>query len=156
MLQRIQTLFLLVVTLASIALFFVPIAGFLSDFFYLKFYIYDIKNLTPDSELQFGFMSILPLLLLNLGIIALSLIAIFRYKNRMGQIRLVRLNMLLNMLLLVAVFVFYPYLLLNNVAMDTEYEAGAYIPVINMLFLFLANRYILKDEKLVRSVDRLR
>jgi hypothetical protein len=38
----------------------------------------------------------------------------------------------------------------------SEFEIGAYIPIINLLFLFLANRSILKDEKLVRSVDRLR
>ena len=156
MLQRIQTVFLLLVALTSLALFFLPMAGFLSDLFYLKLYLYQIKNLTPDSALQFGLLSILPLLLINAGILGLTIVTILGYKNRKKQMRMVRLNLLLNMLLLVAVFVFYPYLMLNNVEVDTEYETGAFIPIINLLFLFLANRYILKDDKLVRSVDRLR
>lgn len=156
MLQRIQTIFLLLVALCSLALFFLPLAGFLSDLFYLKLYLYAFENMTPDSELQFGILTVLPLLVINGAIILITMITIFSYKERIKQIRLLRIDMLLNMGLLVAIFVFYPYLLLNNIKLDSEFEVGAYIPIINLIFLFLANRFILKDEKLVRSADRLR
>jgi len=37
-----------------------------------------------------------------------------------------------------------------------EYKYGIYLPVIALIFNLLANRFIRRDEKLVRSVDRLR
>ena len=38
----------------------------------------------------------------------------------------------------------------------TTYGLGLYLSVISLPFVFLANRSINKDEKLVRDVDRLR
>jgi len=156
MLQRIQTLFLAIVVLASAALFFVPIISFLSDLFYLKLYLYEFRNLTPNSEIQFSFTTVLPLLLINGGIFGLSLYTIFKYKNRIQQVKLVRLSLLLSMLMIVGIFVLYPNIVTKSTEASSEFEIGAYIPIINLLFLFLANRYILKDEKFVRSMDRLR
>jgi len=156
MLQRIQTLYLLVVVVTSIVMFFVPLVSFLSDLLYLKLYVYEFKNLTPDSEVQFSFTTVLPLALINAGVLILSLVTIFRYKNRISQVKFVRFNLLLSMLLIVGIFVLYPNIVLRTSEAVSEFEIGAYIPIINLLFLFLANRNILKDEKLVRSVDRLR
>lgn len=156
MLQRIQTLYLLIVVITSIVMFFFPLLIFISDFFYLKLYLYKFENLTPDSDVVFKFTTVLPLTLVNAGIIALSLLAILRYKNRVSQVKLVRFTLLLSMLMIVGVFVLYPNIVVKSTEAVSEFEIGAYIPIINLLFLFLANRNILKDEKLVRSVDRLR
>ena len=156
MLQRIQTIFLLVVVVTSIVMFFVPLISFISDLLYLKLYIYKFQNLTPDSDVQFGFSTVLPLTLINVGVLVLSLVTIFRYKNRISQVKLVRFTLLLSMLLIVGIFVLYPNIVMKTSEAVSEFEIGAYIPIINLLFLFLANRSILKDEKLVRSVDRLR
>ena len=95
------------------------------------------------------------LAVLNL-VLVLSLVTIFRYKNRISQVKLVRFTLLLSMLLIVGIFVLYPNIVMKTSEAVSEFEIGAYIPIINLLFLFLANRSILKDEKLVRSVDRLR
>jgi len=156
MLQRIQSVFLFVVVLTSITLFFLPVISFISELLYMKLYIYKFETLTPESDVHFTFAMVLPLLLLNAGVLLLSLVTIFRYRDRILQIKLVRFTMLLSMLLIVGIFVFYPFLLMKSSAAEYDFEIGAYIPIINLLFLFLANRYILKDEKLVRSVDRLR
>jgi len=156
MLQRIQTLFLLVVVITSAIMFFVPLISFISELFYLKLYVYEFRNLTPDSEVQFGFTAVLPLMLINAGVLILSFITIFMYKKRILQIRLVRFTLLLSMLLIVGIFVLYPNIVIKSTEAASEFDIGAYIPIINLLFLFLANRYILKDEKLVRSADRLR
>jgi len=137
-------------------MFFVPLISFISEFLYLKLYIYEFRNLTPDSEVQFGFTTILPLVLINGGILILTLYTISRYKNRIQQVKLVRLCLLLTVLMIVGVFVLYPNIVVRSTEAAYEFEAGAYFPIINLLFLFLSNRYILKDEKLVRSVDRLR
>lgn len=156
MLQRLQSLFLLVVVITSILMFFVPLVTFISDLLYLKLFVYEFVNLTPGSEVQFNFTTVLPLTLLNVGVIGISLWTIFRYKNRITQIKLVRFTLLLSMLMIVGIFVLYPNIIAKSTKAISEFEVGAYIPIINLLFLFLANRYILKDEKLVRSVDRLR
>jgi len=41
---------------------------------------------------------------------------------------------------------------------DADYirEPGIYLPIVSVVFLVLANRFIMKDEKLIRSADRLR
>ena len=37
-----------------------------------------------------------------------------------------------------------------------EYKLGLFMPAIALILNSIANRYIRKDEKLVRSVDRIR
>ena len=37
-----------------------------------------------------------------------------------------------------------------------EYEMASFMPILVFIFLFLANRGIQKDEKLIKSMDRLR
>jgi hypothetical protein len=156
MIQRIQTLFLALTAIIGTIMFFVPLASFISDFYYLKLYVYAFENQTPGSELQFGIITVLPLILINAAIVLLSVYTIFKYKNRILQIKLVRFTMLLSMLLIVGVFVLYPNVVINQTDAVTEFEIGAYVPIINLLFLFLANRFIVKDERLIRSMDRLR
>ena len=123
---------------------------------YLKLYVFEFQNLTPDSEVHFSFTTVLPLLLINILVIALTVVTILTFKNRIRQVRLVRFNMLLSILLIVGIFFLYPNLVMNTAEAESEWEAGAYIPIVNLLLPFMANRSILKDEKLVRSVDRLR
>ncbi len=154
--QRIQTLYLALVVITSIAMFFVPLVSFISDLLYLKLYVYEFRNLTPDSAVHFSFTTVLPLVLINTLVILLSLFTIFNYKNRILQVRLVRFNLLLSILLIVGIFVLYPNIVANTAEAVSEWDTGAYVPIINLLFLFMANRSILKDEKLVRSMDRLR
>ncbi|GAB4329200.1 MAG: DUF4293 domain-containing protein [Bacteroidales bacterium] len=156
MIQRIQTLFLAVVVLLAAAMFFLPLAGFISEMEYLRMYLWQIRSETPGSQLSFGFLTVFPLVLLAAGIIVVTLVTIFSYKNRIRQLKLIRLIMFLAMLLIVAVFVLYPNLIMSRLDAEVEFESGAFMPVISLLFLFLANRYITRDEKLVRSVDRLR
>ena len=43
-----------------------------------------------------------------------------------------------------------------NATVDYSADAGIYFPLVALLMLILANRSIMKDEKLVRSADRLR
>ncbi len=83
-----------------------------------------------------------------------SLIIIFVFKNRKLQFVLGRLNILLNIILL-GVFV-YLALSLPGEAIVSEKGIGRIIPLISIVLLVLANKAIKKDEELVKSVDRLR
>lgn len=137
MLQRIQTLYLLVVTIISGALIFV-------------------FNLWTTTEGTVIFAKDeLPAIGLFVGSAILSVISIFNFKNRKSQFMLGRLNMILNLILLG----FFVYRILNTsgeVSAVSEKGVGIFLPVISIVFLVLANRAIKKDEDLVKSVDRLR
>ncbi len=147
MIQRIQTVFLFLAALAFIALFQFPFAvsdvaskGFLQD---KVFNIFDNPILIALAGLG--------------GLIAL--IAIFLFKNRPLQVRLTYLTIITGVLLIVAAVV----LFLNEGNSQQIIEKGQisdsiglYMPVLGLIFGFLAARFIKKDEKIVRSADRLR
>jgi heme A synthase len=87
----------------------------------------------------------------------LTFINIFRYKNRKGQIRMGRFVIFLVWLEIGAAawMVFLPHVYLSPAALHAG-DYGAVFPLLTLLFLWLANRGIRRDEKLVRSVDRIR
>ena len=85
---------------------------------------------------------------------ALALYAVFLFKNRKNQFVVNRLNMVLNLFLLG--FFVYRSLNLSGETLVSEKGIGMLIPVFSIVFLVLANRAIKKDEDLVKSVDRLR
>lgn len=84
----------------------------------------------------------------------LSLLTIFLFKNRTMQIRLNNLNIFLNILLIG--YLAYGLSNLPGGFSDSEKGIGLLIPFISIALLFIANRFITKDEKLVKSVDRFR
>ena len=85
---------------------------------------------------------------------ALSLIAIFLFKNRKLQTVISRLNILLNLILL-GVFVYRSLTMSGGTAVP-EKGIGMFLPIISIVFLVLANRAIRRDEQLVKSADRFR
>lgn len=158
MIQRIQSVFLFMAFIATILLYFYPIAGIYSDLFTYKFYVYELKNMVPGEPSLFTFMTTFPLLLLNIIVGLMAAASIFLYKNRIRQAKIVRLAILLEIIFIALVFFVYAGIIEKNLHASPDYleEAGIYFPLISLIFLILAYRYILKDEKLVRSADRLR
>ncbi len=136
MLQRIQTIYLLISAVISGGLIFV---------FHLWTTINDTEFYTKDDKL---------FLALFLFSSALALIAIFKYKNRQTQFVLGRLNIILNFILL-GLFV-YRSLNVSGETDVSEKGIGILLPIFSIVFLVLANKAIKKDEDLVKSVDRLR
>ncbi len=147
MIQRIQTVFLFLAALAFIALFQFPFAvsdvaskGFLQD---KVFNIFDNPILIALAGLG--------------GLIAL--IAIFLFKNRPLQVRLTYLTIITGILLIVATVVLFLNESNSQQIIDKGQisdSIGLYMPVLGLIFGFLAARFIKKDEKVVRSADRLR
>ncbi|MDO6519791.1 protein of unknown function [Zobellia uliginosa] len=136
MIQRIQTVYLLIVVL---------VAGV------LPFWV----NLWSDAEGNEIFASHEIFISLTFYISSLlALIAIVMFKNRKNQFVMNRLNMILNLFLLG--FFVYRSLNLSGEISVSEKGIGMLIPIISIVFLVLANRAIKKDEDLVKSVDRLR
>ncbi len=156
MIQRIQTVFLLLVIIVQAALFFTPLAIFISDMSYYKLFLTEMKNMTPDTNMDMSRMIAMPLTIMNSVIIIIAGLSIFKFKNRVLQMRLNRFNILLIIILVVGILFGYPQWMVNKAGAVVTYDYGAYLPLISIIFLFLANIYINKDEKLVRSADRLR
>lgn len=136
MLQRIQTLYLLMSAIVSAGLIFV---------FHLWVTKDEVEVYAVDNFLYLG---------LFLASALLSFISIFSFKNRKSQFVLGRLNMILNFILL-GLFV-YQSLNLSGETIVSEKGIGIFLPIISIVFLALANKAIKKDEDLVKSVDRLR
>lgn len=136
MIQRIQTLYLLISIVISAGLIFA---------FHLWIGKDGVVVSAKDNMLFLG---------LFLGSALLSLITIFKYKNRMTQFVLGRLNIILNFILLV-VLVYHSSMLPGEINFS-EKGIGMLLPVVSIVLLALANKAIKKDEDLVKSVDRLR
>ena len=159
MLQRIQSIFLLIVAVAMLLLNFFPIWSNTNEEG-ITITLYSFYLVNPEKgELGMTLaLSYFPYLLV--GALALlsafiSIIEIFKYKNRLTQIKLGALNALLIAGCLVLA-VYFIIDLQKELGSYGQYMLGSSFPVIALVFNLLANRFIRRDEKLVRSVDRLR
>jgi hypothetical protein len=135
MLQRIQTIYMIIAILlmGALYLWFPAITDG------------DAVIIDRNEVLVFG---------LIFGSIALTIISILSFKKRQFQFVLNRLSIILNFVLL-GVFV-YRALSISGETLVSEKGIGVLIPIISIVFLVMANKAVKKDEDLVKSVDRLR
>ncbi|WP_294262689.1 DUF4293 family protein [uncultured Chryseobacterium sp.] len=129
MLQRIQTIWTFLAVLAAVFLFVTAQDVIVSD----------------------------SIPVVNIGCVALVLIgllSVFSFKNRKRQILLNTISIIINALLIGVL----TYWLLNLSGGISFPEKGIepIFSLIAMICLFIANIYIKRDERLVKSVDRLR
>ncbi|MFB0925309.1 MAG: DUF4293 family protein [Vicingaceae bacterium] len=95
------------------------------------------------------------------GIVQLvALVAILLFKNRSLQIKIGKLIILL-IAFQIAAIVMYSDTVKSLMDVSPEdvvisFKFGAVLPVISLICAYLAVYYIRKDDKLVRSADRLR
>ena len=144
MLQRIQTVYLIIAAIISgIVAFIAPFWNEVNG---------EMRLLMDLLQYEEAYYRAIPFLFI-LSAIG-SLVAIFLYKNRTRQIIINRINILINFLLLGIIV--YHLLNLPGESDISEKGIGVFIPLLVIVFLALANKAILKDEKLVKSVDRLR
>jgi len=130
MIQRIQTVYLLFVFCLMAMLVFIPFSSLNS--FADGFFI--------------GYTAVTAII---------AVVTIFLYKNRSMQIKLCY-GMLA---LLVLIYIFYFIFNRQNFSFTELFGHVRYtfvFPFISIIFVYLAIRGIRKDEKLVRSLDRLR
>jgi hypothetical protein len=143
MIQRIQTVYLLLVSIVSGVLIF-----FLNLWKTIEKSIFALDLLNSESYL----LKLIPILFLVSAILAFG--AIFLFKNRKLQFVTGRLTILINLILLGLLI--YLSLTLPGEATVSEKGIGMFIPILVVLLIVLANRAIKKDEDLVKSADRLR
>ncbi|MCX6270117.1 MAG: DUF4293 domain-containing protein [Bacteroidetes bacterium] len=158
MLQRIQSVFLLLACLACILTFFFPFAEFFSDLGYYRFTLTGFKHISPEPVAVFSWFFAFPLCLLNSVLIVMTGYILSLYKNRVRQLKLLRISVFINIILVGLIFYYAHSLIEQKLGLSPVYtkSIGIYFPLVSIIFQILANRSIRKDEMLVRSADRLR
>ncbi len=136
MFQRIQTIYLFLAVIVSVVLFCEPAAGG------------GIRE-AIDTCAAGGIFTVAGLLLFCFALTAiggglLPLIAIFSYHHRLRQIRLCHTSM----------WLLVPAAVGFAVGMRDYLDAA--IPLLALIFIWLAARAVRRDERLVRDADRIR
>lgn len=151
MIQRIQSIFLLLASGSAFSLFLNPMSLFEVD---------KTANLPADSALSDGIFNVHDNIIMLVVVVLAGLLAfgaIFLFKNRSQQMTLSRLVIVLSILIAVlsGVLFWMDYKLLTA---GTQIVGGFGLlsPALTLIFAILALRFIGKDEKLVKSMDRLR
>jgi len=155
MIQRIQSIYLLLTTIMSVL--------FLKGSF-LRF----INN--AGSELAIDFMGInqmnnekgfelveqmIPLTVIFILIPLISFLAIFLFKKRRLQLRITLIVIILA-LLLIMIVVYYVISVIHNYQVILIPGIKMFLLPLILLFALLAYRSIRKDEDLIKSYERLR
>lgn len=143
MIQRIQTIFLALAAGASLGLLGLPFA--------------QGKSTSEGSIFSDGLFNLNDNigLLISFGLAGVvALLTIFLFKNRVLQMRLALLVILILVIGMgLATFLLMPQIdSVNNL----NIKPGAIFPILGIIFALLAHRNIKKDENMVRSMDRLR
>ena len=147
MIQRKQTLWLFLAALLS------------AGVFYFDLYRVHTTINGVDTIMSLRVSDHFPALLIALVMCGLPFISIFFFKHRRRQVNM-------TMISLFATAAFIALMLwrgvpdfiskLSSPPVSSTYWIGGVLPVISLVFLVLAIVGIRKDEKLVKSVDRLR
>lgn len=139
MIQRIQSVYLLLASLVGSSLFALPFAS---------------GPVKSEGVLADGYLNIndnIALIILTVLVVLLSFVTIFLYNNRKLQMNLGKLNILIT----AGLFAFAAYLFYTIQSIATV-GGGLFMPVLVMILIILANKGIQKDDKLVRDSNRLR
>ena len=157
MLQRIQTLYLMAVTLLMVVTLIFPLVYIGVDGHQVTlsaFSIADAEGVLSHISAWLGGVLLLSTLL--------PFVTIFLYKNRPLQIRLcgALCALLVGAVVLTGAFT---YTICNNIFADFDitwsnivFRFPVLMPIISVVLTPLAMRAILRDELLIRSLDRIR
>jgi len=162
MIQRLQSIYLFIIVICQALLFATALATFSSyessfNLSLMGFY----KLSSAGQELLINSYA---LIALNIVVILYTLFIIFSFKNRKNQIKLVAFNFLL--LCGFVVVMFYTFdnaksfldrmFSAQEAELSTTYGIGMILPLLSLVFNFMAIKGIRKDEELVKSADRIR
>lgn len=148
MIQRIQSVYLFLTTITSIL--------FLSGTIILFSDGTGINISGISGNVSKTSSSIFPVVTVLLAAIPLlSFVTIFLYRNRRLQLRLINIDILL-IVLLAGVLGWICYDIIEGTSTQLVFTYKLVLPFLMLVFCVLANAGVRKDERIVRSYDRLR
>lgn len=151
MIQRKQTLYLLLSLVVTVACLCMPVAKLEPQGMGLSTLIYNLGTVVPDRGINFSNWPLFALLVVT---VPLEAFAVFSYRRRPLQAKLCSWSIVFCL----AWYVYYAFALLNGFGHESTFhlQFAACLPLVAVIALFLARRGVIHDEKLVRSADRLR
>ncbi|HHT22230.1 MAG TPA: DUF4293 domain-containing protein [Bacteroidales bacterium] len=154
--QRIQTLYFILVIGLMTAAILLPNAEFFLQEKNITYQL-DSRGMVELDEqgAAKGVIGTNPLTFLFGFIIFIALYTIISFKNRRRQIRMATINLLL-IIIYIAAMVIYIMVAKNKLNAIVTWNYPVIFPLIALIFNYLGMRGVAKDEKLVRSLDRLR
>ena len=150
MIQRIQSVYLLVVAILLIVAMCVPVGQYVCP----NGYVAEFSNFGIRME-DGRLLSSWGMFVIQLLSAIVALGTIFLFRNRILQIRMT----IFNCLLLVGyylVFVAFLFVFRSRLEASFHLSWGLCLPFVSLVLNYLAIRAIGKDEVLVRAADRLR
>lgn len=161
MIQRIQSVYLALVAILSFSSMLCPLLTFYQDAqqiaqlnnWYLSADVPQLENVESLAPLALGG------LLIFVGLLSLTSIMLFRY--RMRQLRLTIFSTLM-LLGYIALYAFLAFKFSSDIdaagfsAKSLSFHVATIFPLLSIIFNLLAIHGIRKDERLVRSLDRIR
>ena len=152
MIQRIQSIWLLLATITITCLLFVPMVT--TTVGGTEYQILATGLYQKTGEVTTKVEAFLPLLISTIAVAAMCFINIFNFRKRAFQKKIIIANVVL-----IIGLSFWCSQFAKKIPGGLEtanYNAGMFLPVVAIFFCVLAMRGINNDEKLIRSADRLR
>lgn len=147
MIQRIQTLYVLISTVLVGLLLVFPFAEIVSGD---QLYVFDKLGISSGDQMVERGWAIAGLIV---TLVLLHLAVAFNYKKRILQMRMLTFSILL-LLGLFGMFYFFTYFSFSGA--QISFKLVVSFPLIAIVLDYLAIRAIGKDEALIRSIDRIR
>ncbi len=152
MIQRKQTVFLLLAVIITVVCLCLPLCGFSSEQgIFGESVMYNLWIVTPDGTHDLSVWALFAILLVTCPI---ALFAVFSFHNRVLQWRLCVFNILL-ILGWYIVFACFVIGKRNGIGSSDIYLTSV-LPLISGVLYFMARKAILADEALIRSSERIR
>lgn len=155
MIQRVQSIWLVLAVLSLICMFFLPLLTKTVDGGQYAVYTSGIHTeIKVESVEQYSVIFAISTITLNIITALLCFAAIFFYKNRRLQKGIIMVAMIV--IIALGIICGFNGQQLPGGLNGISITIGTFLPVIALLFCLLALRGIRKDEQLLRSADRLR
>lgn len=157
MIQRIQSVFLGLIAVLMTLFLFLPIWTKMDKDSGIELLVNSLGMKQMKGETIISEQGAMYIFFCGFFAVVVSVISLLSYRHRSRQILLGLINSLL-----IAIATVSAALLINDaekVLLPNErgsFQVGLFLPVISLILNMLANRFIRKDENLVRSADRIR
>ncbi|MCQ2204350.1 MAG: DUF4293 domain-containing protein [Bacteroidales bacterium] len=154
MIQRKQTLFILVAMILTGSLMFQSLGNFSGEKGLFEMVFYALRDITNADQPTVVYY-LVPLASLVVLTTVLNLITIFLYKNRPLQMRVCGINVGIQ-LGLAAIMLYLQMQLASDIEVEWVFNYTMLLPVLAAVLDYLAYRGISDDEALIQSLNRLR
>ncbi len=152
MIQRIQSVYLLVAAASSLVALMLPFVYFSSPINEVLLHAFHYTDIDGVPLPDIGNTATIGILFAISAVF--SIYTVFLFKKRTLQMRVCVYNVIINIGILIQIYLYSRYA--SHEGVEIQIKSGCIVPIVNAILLLLAIWSIRKDELLVKSLDRLR